>query len=219
MSRSVSLQSVVAIPSIPHIRLYCQGNIRVCQGQYHSSQPWPFPASLMLGCITMTTSEHVKVSITPVSHDHSQHPTCWAVLPWEHQSMSRSVSLQSARAIPSIPHVRLYCHDNIRACQGQYPSSQLWPFPASLMLGWLSWQHQSMSRSVSLQSAVTIPSIPHVRLYCHYNIRACQGHYHSSQPWPFPASLMLGCIVMTTSEHVKVSITPVSHGHSQHPSC
>jgi NAD+ diphosphatase len=29
-------------------------------------------------------------------------------------------------------------------------------------------------------------------------------HYHSSQPWPFPASLMLGCLADATSEEIKV---------------
>lgn len=29
-------------------------------------------------------------------------------------------------------------------------------------------------------------------------------HYHSSQPWPFPASLMLGCMADATSEEIEI---------------
>jgi len=29
--------------------------------EYHSSQPWPFPASLMLGCIAYATTDHIKI--------------------------------------------------------------------------------------------------------------------------------------------------------------
>ena len=41
------------------------GNVR-----YHSSQPWPFPASLMIGCIGEGTSE--QIVIDPVEIDEAK---------------------------------------------------------------------------------------------------------------------------------------------------
>lgn len=38
-----------------------ESGIKVGRVTYHSSQPWPFPASLMLGCIAYATSDTVKV--------------------------------------------------------------------------------------------------------------------------------------------------------------
>jgi len=35
--------------------------IRVCQVQYHSSQPWPFPASLMLGFTAVACDESIRL--------------------------------------------------------------------------------------------------------------------------------------------------------------
>ena len=28
---------------------------------YHSSQPWPFPSTLMMGCLAYATSDEIKV--------------------------------------------------------------------------------------------------------------------------------------------------------------
>lgn len=38
-----------------------ESGVIVDQVEYHSSQPWPFPASLMLGCIAYATTETIKV--------------------------------------------------------------------------------------------------------------------------------------------------------------
>ncbi|CAD5112205.1 DgyrCDS1439 [Dimorphilus gyrociliatus] len=38
--------------------------IKVGRVQYHSSQPWPMPASLMLGCLAFATTEEIKVDET-----------------------------------------------------------------------------------------------------------------------------------------------------------
>lgn len=38
--------------------------IRVGKVQYHSSQPWPMPASLMVGCLAFATTEDIKVDET-----------------------------------------------------------------------------------------------------------------------------------------------------------
>ena len=36
--------------------LFEEAGIRTAQVRYHSSQPWPFPSSLMIGCIAEATS-------------------------------------------------------------------------------------------------------------------------------------------------------------------
>ena len=38
-----------------------ESGVIVDRVEYHSSQPWPFPASLMLGCIAYATTDHIKV--------------------------------------------------------------------------------------------------------------------------------------------------------------
>ncbi|KAK3097530.1 hypothetical protein FSP39_010491 [Pinctada imbricata] len=38
-----------------------ESGVKVGKVEYHSSQPWPFPASLMLGCVATAVSEDVKV--------------------------------------------------------------------------------------------------------------------------------------------------------------
>ncbi|XP_060569249.1 NAD-capped RNA hydrolase NUDT12-like [Ruditapes philippinarum] len=38
-----------------------ESGVIVDQVEYHSSQPWPFPASLMLGCIAYATTETIKL--------------------------------------------------------------------------------------------------------------------------------------------------------------
>jgi len=38
-----------------------ESGVIVDRVEYHSSQPWPFPASLMLGCIGYATTETIKV--------------------------------------------------------------------------------------------------------------------------------------------------------------
>ncbi|XP_033730640.1 peroxisomal NADH pyrophosphatase NUDT12-like isoform X2 [Pecten maximus] len=41
--------------------VYEESGVRVGRVDYHSSQPWPFPCSLMLGCIALATSENIKI--------------------------------------------------------------------------------------------------------------------------------------------------------------
>ncbi|XP_021370899.1 peroxisomal NADH pyrophosphatase NUDT12-like isoform X2 [Mizuhopecten yessoensis] len=41
--------------------VYEESGVRVGRVDYHSSQPWPFPCSLMLGCLAHATSENIKV--------------------------------------------------------------------------------------------------------------------------------------------------------------
>ncbi|KAH3837467.1 NAD-capped RNA hydrolase NUDT12-like isoform X2 [Dreissena polymorpha] len=41
-----------------------ESGVIVDRVEYHSSQPWPFPASLMLGCIAHATTETVKIDET-----------------------------------------------------------------------------------------------------------------------------------------------------------
>lgn len=41
--------------------VYEESGIRVGRVDYHSSQPWPFPCSLMLGCIALASSENIKI--------------------------------------------------------------------------------------------------------------------------------------------------------------
>lgn len=38
-----------------------ESGVIVDRVEYHSSQPWPFPASLMLGCIAYSTTETIKI--------------------------------------------------------------------------------------------------------------------------------------------------------------
>jgi NAD+ diphosphatase len=40
-----------------------ESGITVGRVDYHSSQPWPFPASLMLGCLAYATTENLKVHV------------------------------------------------------------------------------------------------------------------------------------------------------------
>ena len=40
-----------------------ESGVKVGQVDYHSSQPWPFPASLMLGCIAQARTEALQVWI------------------------------------------------------------------------------------------------------------------------------------------------------------
>lgn len=42
-----------------------ESGVIVDKVEYHSSQPWPFPASLMLGCIGYATTDRVKVLNLP----------------------------------------------------------------------------------------------------------------------------------------------------------
>ena len=42
--------------------VYEETNIRVGNVRYHSSQPWPFPSSLMLGFVAEATSEDIKLN-------------------------------------------------------------------------------------------------------------------------------------------------------------
>ena len=42
-------------------------------------------------------------------------------------------------------------------------------------------------------------------VYEETNIRVGDVHYHSSQPWPFPSSLMLGFVAEATSEDVRLN--------------
>lgn len=43
-----------------------ESGVKVGKVEYHSSQPWPFPASLMLGCIAYARSDNIQVYITVV---------------------------------------------------------------------------------------------------------------------------------------------------------
>lgn len=38
-----------------------EGGIRVGDVRYHSSQPWPFPSSLMIGCIARATTTDIRI--------------------------------------------------------------------------------------------------------------------------------------------------------------
>ena len=38
-----------------------ESGVKVGKVEYHSSQPWPFPATLMLGCIAHARTEEIKV--------------------------------------------------------------------------------------------------------------------------------------------------------------
>jgi NAD+ diphosphatase len=38
-----------------------EAGVHVSEVRYHASQPWPFPASLMIGCIADATSDDIKV--------------------------------------------------------------------------------------------------------------------------------------------------------------
>lgn len=42
--------------------VYEETNIRVGSVQYHSSQPWPFPAALMLGFVAEATSDDIRLN-------------------------------------------------------------------------------------------------------------------------------------------------------------
>ena len=42
--------------------VYEETNIRVASVQYHSSQPWPFPSSLMLGFVAEAVSEEISLN-------------------------------------------------------------------------------------------------------------------------------------------------------------
>jgi NAD+ diphosphatase len=38
-----------------------EAGVQVGEVRYHSSQPWPFPASLMMGCMAEATSDEIRV--------------------------------------------------------------------------------------------------------------------------------------------------------------
>ncbi|MBM4247259.1 MAG: NAD(+) diphosphatase [Deltaproteobacteria bacterium] len=38
-----------------------EAGVRVAEVRYHSSQPWPFPASLMMGCMAEASTEEIRV--------------------------------------------------------------------------------------------------------------------------------------------------------------
>ena len=40
---------------------YEEVQVRVQNTRYVSSQPWPFPASLMIGCVTQATSDDIVI--------------------------------------------------------------------------------------------------------------------------------------------------------------
>ena len=40
-----------------------ESGVKVARVEYHSSQPWPFPAVLMLGCIAHAKTDEIKVFI------------------------------------------------------------------------------------------------------------------------------------------------------------
>ena len=42
-----------------------ESGVKVGWVEYHSSQPWPFPATLMLGCIAHARTEEIKVRVRP----------------------------------------------------------------------------------------------------------------------------------------------------------
>ncbi len=42
--------------------VYEETNIRVGDVRYHSSQPWPFPSSLMLGCVANAISSEIRLN-------------------------------------------------------------------------------------------------------------------------------------------------------------
>jgi len=42
--------------------VYEETNIRVGSVRYHSSQPWPFPSSLMIGCIAEANSDDIRLN-------------------------------------------------------------------------------------------------------------------------------------------------------------
>lgn len=42
--------------------VYEETNVHVGDVRYHSSQPWPFPSSLMLGFVAEATSEHISLN-------------------------------------------------------------------------------------------------------------------------------------------------------------
>ncbi|MDA1258375.1 MAG: NAD(+) diphosphatase, partial [Chloroflexi bacterium] len=44
-----------------------EGGIRVGEVRYHSSQPWPFPSSLMIGCIAEAITTDIKIDLEEMS--------------------------------------------------------------------------------------------------------------------------------------------------------
>ena len=42
-----------------------ESGVKIGRVDYHSSQPWPFPASLMLGTIAYAKTEDIKVRAKP----------------------------------------------------------------------------------------------------------------------------------------------------------
>jgi NAD+ diphosphatase len=51
--------------------VYEETNVRVDRVSYHSSQPWPFPSSLMLGFMAEATSSEI------VLNDQELEDACW----------------------------------------------------------------------------------------------------------------------------------------------
>jgi hypothetical protein len=39
-----------------------EGGIPLSHVEYHSSQPWPYPSTLMIGCVAVSKTEVLKVS-------------------------------------------------------------------------------------------------------------------------------------------------------------
>jgi NAD+ diphosphatase len=55
-----------AIEEAVRREVFEEAGIRVGAVRYHSSQPWPYPSSLMIGCLAEATSREVKIDPTEI---------------------------------------------------------------------------------------------------------------------------------------------------------
>jgi hypothetical protein len=57
-----------------------ESGIKVGRVDYHSSQPWPFPATLMLGCVAHARTEEIKVFLISCSSQSMSKCECVSAL-------------------------------------------------------------------------------------------------------------------------------------------
>jgi NAD+ diphosphatase len=124
---------------------------------------------------------------------HSRHrfcPGCGETTRPRDAGYARFCSDCSAEHFPRTdPVVIMLVHDGDRCLLGRQPS---WPRPFfSALAGFVEpgeSLEEAVRREVEEEAGIDVGAVG----------------YHASQPWPFPASLMIGCMAEATSQEIQV---------------
>jgi NAD+ diphosphatase len=73
-----------------------EAGIAVGRVRYHASQPWPFPASLMIGCIAEAASEQIPVDAHELEEAH------WFPKAEVAEMLRRSTTAETPRVPPPL---------------------------------------------------------------------------------------------------------------------